>query len=121
MIDRTPAERLDRALDALLAQDAPAPAPAMALDPRLRPLLVTGRRVQLALAPLPAGDRFEARLAQRLAHERHRGPSSWQWPHPPAWLLLTGAVSSAAVGVGVGAYAVWRGNRRGALHRLVGR
>jgi hypothetical protein len=38
--------------------------------------------------------------------------------HVPSWLLLTGAASSAALGVGVTAYAVWRGARRGPLHRF---
>ncbi len=115
MSDRTPAERLDRALDALLVDGAPA-----AVDPGLRPLLATAQRVRSAVAPIPAGARFEQRLALRLNRVPHRSLGE-RWLHPPAWLLLSGAVSSAAVGVGVTAYAVWRGNRRGPLHRITGR
>jgi hypothetical protein len=40
----------------------------------------------------------------------------------PARLLLTGAVSSAALGVGVTAYAVWRARHPAGIgHRLVHR
>lgn len=103
MADRTPAERLDRALDTLLADGPPSG------DPELRPLLDTAGRLRMALGPVPFSPRFEANLAGRVAGQRR--PSRFEL-HVPPWLLLTGAVSSAAVGVGVTAYAVWRGSRR---------
>jgi hypothetical protein len=113
--DRTPAERLDHALDVLLADEAPPPG-----DPAIGPLLLTAERVRWAVAPVPAGARFQERLAVRIARAPHRPPAG-RWLHPPAWLLLTGAVSSAVVGVGMTAYVLWRGNRRSALQRLTGR
>jgi hypothetical protein len=113
--DRTPAERLDHALDALLADAAPAP-----LDPALGPLLMTARRVRAAVAPVPVAARFDRRLAARLTRPPSRSLPE-HWLHPPAWLLVSGAVSSALVGLGMTAYAVWRGNRRSALHRITGR
>jgi hypothetical protein len=117
VIERTPAERLDRALDALLAATSASPP----VDPQLRPLIGTADRVRMALAPIPVAPRFETRLGHKLASRPH----GWRPPrdrlHLPGWLLLTGAVSSAAVGVGVTAYAVWRGSRRGSLPGLGGR
>ncbi len=117
MIERTPAERLDHALDALLATTQASPP----VDPQLRPLLGTAHRVRLALAPIPAGARFEARLGHKLAAAQHGLIPARDRLHLPGWLLLTGAVSSAAVGVGVTAYAVWRGSRRGSIRGLGGR
>jgi hypothetical protein len=70
---------------------------------------------------LPAGTRFEARLASRLA-----APSvvaqmiaalteaTRRELRHPGRILITGAVSSAAVGVGVTVLARRRGSRRGA-------
>jgi hypothetical protein len=113
--DRTPAERLDRALDTLLA-DGHAQAPVV--DHELRPLIATADRVRFALAPVPVSPRFEARLAHRVASTR-RGPIADL--HVPTWVLITGAASSAALGVGVTAYAVWRGSRRAPGHRSLGR
>jgi hypothetical protein len=115
MTDRTPAERLDHALDALLAEAEPAHA-----DPEMRPLLVTALRVRRAVAPIPSGARFQRRLAARISRAPRR-PMLERWLHPPAWLLLSGAISSAAVGLGMTAYAVWRGNRRSSLQRIAGR
>lgn len=103
MPDATPAERLDRALDALFADRA------VVTDPALRPLVDVAERVRLAVGPVPISPRFEARLATRMAHARR---SPWIDRRVPTWLLVTGAASSAALGVGVTAYAVWRGTRR---------
>ena len=103
MVDASPAERLDRAVDALLAERV------VVTDPALRPLVDTAERLRLALGPVPISPRFEARLATRVAHARR---SAWSDRHVPTWLLVTGAASSAALGVGVTAYAVWRGTRR---------
>jgi hypothetical protein len=99
----SPAERLDRALDALLAERP------MVAEPALRTLVETAEKVRLALGPVPVSPRFEARLATRVARARH---SSWPDLHVPTWLLVTGAASSAALGVGVTAFAVWRGAHR---------
>ncbi|HEY8922378.1 MAG TPA: hypothetical protein VIN32_07105 [Candidatus Limnocylindria bacterium] len=72
-----------------------------------------------ALVPLPAGSRFEARLASRLAGhgslERFVagiGDATRRELRHPARILLTGAVSSAAVGVGVTVLAMRRVARR---------
>lgn len=103
MAARTPAERLDRALDTLLADGAPSG------EPELRRLLDAAGRLRMALSPVPISPRFEADLGRRIVAQRRSGRFEL---HVPTWLLLTGAVSSAAVGVGVTAYAVWRGSRR---------
>lgn len=116
MSDRTPAERLDRALDTLLA-DGHAQPPA-AVDHELRPLIATADRLRFALAPVPVSPRFEARLAHRVTSARRRPIPDL---HVPTWVLITGAASSAALGVGVTAYAVWRGSRRVPSHRSLGR
>lgn len=115
MPDRTPADRLDRALDALLASGAGRGV--TVAEQELRPLLDAADRLRLALGPVPVSPRFEARLASRVAGRRRSlGPPV----HVPTWLLVTGAASSVAVGVGVTAFAVWRGSRRGPAHRSPG-
>jgi hypothetical protein len=120
------AEQLDRAIDRVLAGDAPGGA----LDASLKPLADVAARLRTALVPVPPSAAFERRLGTRLA----RGGQPWsagmqamshlvreQLRHP-ARLLVTGAVSSAALGVGVTAYAVWRGTRRSSVaQRLVHR
>ena len=119
-------EQLDRAVDRALAGEPPG----SALDASLRPLVGVAAALRNALGPVPPSATFERRLAQRLA----RGPEALaafravpdlvreQLRHP-ARLLVTGAVSSDALGVGVTAYAVWRGSRRpsGVAHRLAHR
>jgi hypothetical protein len=102
-IDRTPAERLDRALDSLLQGGA------TPREPELRSLLDAADRLRVALPPVPVSARFEADLARRVATRRRINAGDL---HVPTWLLVTGAVSSAAVGVGITAFAVWRGSRR---------
>jgi hypothetical protein len=119
-------EQLDRAIDRVLAGEPPG----RALDTSVRPLVGVAAALRSALGPVPPSASFERRLAERL----NRGPETLsafravpdllreQLRHP-ARLLVTGAVSSAALGVGVTAYAVWRGSRRpsGVAHRLVHR
>lgn len=116
------AERLDRALDAVLDGVTPSLAAAAAgIGPHGRRLVVLGDGVRAALADPPVAPRFEARLGARLAAAvAHRDPVGWALRHPGR-LIVTGAVGSA-VGVGVTAYAVWlRGSRRSAGHRLLQR
>ncbi len=106
----TPAERLDAALSALLA-DEPRRDPAL---PRAAALL------KAALSPVPPSAGFEERLARRLTGgglgERLRQRAVLARRElTPARLIAAGAVSSAAVGVTV--LAVWRtGGRRQAGH-----
>jgi hypothetical protein len=71
------------------------------------------------LGPLPAGSRFEARLAARLASHgpvvdlvAAIGEATRRELRHPGRILLTGAVSSAAVGVGVTLLAMRRVARR---------
>ena len=118
MPTRTPAERLDEAVERILSDERPA------FDTELLPLVDTASRLREALPLLPTGHSFEARLAARLAHPHGIGSvlatvgeATWRELKHPSRLLVTGAVSSAAVGVGVTAFAVWRGTRRHAERR----
>ena len=111
------AERLDRAVDRLLSGASPS------LDGEFRPLMRTGSALAAALRPLPAGERYAAELWTRLARPAPGGRITAALAgivsrRPPSWLLVTGAVSSAAVGVGVTAFALWRGSRRPAVRGL---
>jgi hypothetical protein len=107
----TIADRLDRAVDLVMTGAGPAAAVARAgLDSSERSLLETAQRARGALLPPPIGTRFEARLGTRLAGVAQRANAfDWAVRHPR--LVVTGAVGSAAVGVGVTAYAVWRSSR----------
>ena len=112
------AQRLDRAIDELLAGAPSGAAAAVAgLEGRARNPVGTADRVRLALTLPPVAPRFEARLGARLAGLAPvRDSVPWALRHPGR-LIVTGAVGSA-VGVGVTAYAVWRSTRRGSMHRL---
>ena len=110
------AERLDRALDPIVSARPPEPdAARAAVGPPIAPLVVLAARVRAALPAPPVAPRFEARLGARLA-----ASATATAPRPPlAWALgspgrriVTGAVGSAAVGVGITAFAVWRHGRR---------
>ena len=115
------AERLDAALDSLIS-DGPLRPAAVAVDPALRPLVALGADVSAALALPVVAPRFEARLGARLAEAVvPRDPLAWAFRHPGR-LIITGAVGSAAVGVGITAFAVWRGRRHPTVpHRLLQR
>lgn len=109
----TPAERLDEAVDRLLSDQRPA------VDSELLPLVDTASRLREALPLLPTGHSFEVKLAARLAHPNPIanamatvGEVTRRELQHPSRLLITGAVSSAAVGVGVTALVVWRGTHR---------
>jgi hypothetical protein len=112
----TPAEQLDHAIDQLLTGARPH------VGADLRPLLDAAYVVARAFPALPAGDRFEARLRARLAGANPfvraadaLGDFTRRELRQPRHLLAAGAVSSAAVGVGVTALVMWRGSRRGGL------
>jgi hypothetical protein len=112
VIHRTPAERLDHALEGLAEGDL------SPTDPELRPLLETALLLERSLAPVPASDRFEEALAGRLA-ERGLFARNLVALRHPSRLVVTGAVSSAAVGC-LAAFALWRGTRRSSVDRLAG-
>lgn len=99
MTTRSTPERLDEAVETLLAGERPA------VDAELRPLARVADLLADALRPMPPGDRFEAQLARRLAEGGRRRVTTGR-------LLAAGALSSAAVGVTVTAWAVWRSTRR---------
>jgi hypothetical protein len=110
----TPAERLDDAVDAVLAgSPAPVAAAAAGVASVDRALVDAAASLRAALGTSLVAPRFEARLGARLAGV---GGMPWILRHPGR-LIVTGAVGSA-VGVGVTAYAVWR-SRTG--HRLLHR
>jgi hypothetical protein len=110
----TTAERLDRAVDAVLSgSPAPVAAASAGVNPADRPLVETAVALRATLATSLVAPRFEARLGARLAGV---GGTRWILRHPGR-LIVTGAVGSA-VGVGVTAYAVWRSR---SPHRLLHR
>lgn len=89
------------------------------VGPELAPLVEAATLLRSALAPLPAGTRFEARLASRLAAPgpvaqivAAVGEATRRELHHPGRILITGAVSSAAVGVGFTFLAIRRVARR---------
>jgi hypothetical protein len=112
MTTGSPAERLDHAVDVLLAGGR------AAQDADLRPLLETATAVRAALPPIPAGRGFEVRLLGRLTQAGGVANAvgaleafARRELRHPARILAAGAVSSAAVGVTVTAVAVWRSRR----------
>ncbi|MCA1588480.1 MAG: hypothetical protein LC744_07460 [Chloroflexi bacterium] len=117
------AERLDHALDGIVAGRAPAVAAAAgAFDPALRQLVTLGGDLRAAMPVPVVAPRFEARLGAKLAQAAQPlDPVAWALRHPGR-LIVTGAVGSA-VGVGITAFAVWRSARRAPspAHRLLHR
>jgi hypothetical protein len=112
----TRAERLDRAIEALLRGSTPGVAAATAeIGGDDRPLVVVAESLRTTLAQPVVAPRFEARVGARLSGA---AATPWVLRHPGR-LIVTGAVGSA-LGVGVTAYAVWRSTRRpsGAAQRL---
>ena len=109
------AERLDRALDQLLAGSRPA------ADRSIAPLLDAAALVRAAMPPIPAADSFESRVLGRIAQGRRTTSAigalermARRELRHPGRIIAAGAVSSAAVGVTVTALAVWRSRRHGA-------
>lgn len=120
MTDRSRAATLDLALDAV-------PSAAASRDSELMPLLAAASLVRRAVPQVPASAALERRIAARIApgnpvtrRLRALGVATRRELRHPGALLVTGAVSSAAVGC-LTAFAVWRGTRRSAAHRFVGR
>lgn len=114
MTGTTQAERIDRAVDALIAGETPV------VDPALRPLLDAAATLSASLAGVPPSARFEERLARRLRGSPHRpvaearaAVADWSRQQlTPQRLLLTGAVGSAVGVAGVAAVAFWRATHR---------
>lgn len=108
------AERLDRALDAIVSARLPEPgAPGGSIASPIAPLVALAAEVRAAHPSPPVAPRFEARLGARLAAAAAipRPPLAWALGSPGR-RIVTGAVGSAAVGVGITAFAVWRHGRR---------
>src|SRR5919108_5255092 len=107
----TRAELVDRVIDLVLAGNDPGVAAGAVGDASLRPLARAAAALERALVPVPPSVRFEALLGTRLAHLRlvDRASRAIQRPNR---LLVGAAVSSAAIGVGVTAFAVWRSARQ---------
>lgn len=89
------------------------------MGPELAPLVDAASVVRSALGSLPAGSRFEARLAARLATAGTLGQlvaaigeAARHELHHPGRILITGAISSAAVGAGFTVLALRRLGRR---------
>jgi len=116
VLERTPAERVDHLVDTVLV-DQPASSSQLT-DPELRRLAAVAARLHAALPPVPAASAFEGRLGRRLAAMPRRQLLARDLFHIPAWVILTGAVSSAAVGIT--AFAVWRTGGHGIIRRLGG-
>lgn len=121
MTTGSPAERLDHAVEQLLAGGRPQG------DATLASLLEAASLVRAALPPLPGGERFEERLLGRLTHAGGMSGAAGALQafalrelRHPGRILAAGAVSSAAVGVTVTALAVWRSRRTAVLSARVG-
>jgi hypothetical protein len=122
-IDAAPAPRVPSVaeqLDAIITRLVAGAQVPVRVEGELRPLVAAARALAAALRPVPVAPRFEARLGTRLAQaggplarrvRAFTGLTRRELRHPGR-LIAAGAVSSAAVGVGVTALAVWRGGRR---------
>jgi hypothetical protein len=115
------AERLEHAVERLMAGDRPV------ADRATAPLLEAAALVRAALPPIPGGDALDARLLAQITQRRRvdaavdalEAFARRELRHPRR-LIAAGAVSSAAVGVTVTAVAVWRSRRHGALSLRAG-
>jgi hypothetical protein len=112
MTTGSPAERLDHAVDVLLAGGRPP------RNATTRPLLETAATVRAALPPIPTARGFEARVLTRLTHPDGVAGAVGALEaivrrelRHPVRILAAGAVSSAAVGVTLTAVVVWRSRR----------
>jgi hypothetical protein len=113
---RSQAERLEHAVEQLMAGDRPVADGAMA------PLLETAALVRAALPPVPSGEALDARLLAQITQRRRVNVAvdaleafARRELRHPGRLIAAGAVSSAAVGMTVTAVAVWRSRRHAPL------
>ena len=111
-ISLSPAERVDRLVDAALTSGAPPALPAG----DLRHLATLASTLGDALAAIPPSTDFESHLAARLADAADRRRAIGMFRHRGRLLVTGAAVSSAALGVT--AFAVWRSTRRQSAHRF---
>ncbi|MDH4334052.1 MAG: hypothetical protein OEW24_02155 [Chloroflexota bacterium] len=113
MTTRTRADRLDEAVAGLLAGDRPS------VDPELAPLVDAAALIRAALSPMPVGARFSSRLEARLVRRRRLAAAAAAISdvtrrelRQPGRLAIAGVISSAVIGVGLTALALWIGTRR---------
>ena len=111
-ISLSPAERVDRLVDAALADGASRPPP----TGDMRQLAALAATLGDALAAVPPSADFESHLAARLADAAAGRRAMGVFGRRGRLLVTTAAVSSAAVGVT--AFAVWRSTRRQSAHRF---
>ncbi|HEX6475280.1 MAG TPA: hypothetical protein VF114_09385 [Candidatus Limnocylindria bacterium] len=111
---RSQAERLEHAVEQLMAGDQPV------ADRGMAPLLEAAELVRAAMPPIPGGDALDARLLAQITRRRRVNVAVDALLEHPGRLLAAGAVSSAAVGA-VTAVAVWRMRRHGGLSLRAGR
>ena len=118
---RSQAERLELAVEQLMAGGRPVADRAMA------PLLEAAALVRAALPPIPGGDALDARLMAQITQRRRLDAAvealesfARRELRHPGRVIAAGAVSSAAVGVTVTAVAVWRSRRHGAMSLRAG-
>lgn len=100
----TDADRLDRAVTAVLAGE-----PA-AVPPTLADHLAAARVLRTALHPVPAGSAFEDALGARLASGPRTDPGRLmgQFVRHHQRLVVTGAVSSVVLSTASAAVLAWR-------------
>jgi hypothetical protein len=109
-ISPSPAERVDRLVDAALGGAQPPP------GGDLHHLAALASTLSDALVAVPPSAAFEAHLAARLAEAAEGRGAIGVFRHRGRLLVTGAAVSSAAVGVT--AFAVWRSTRRQSAHRF---
>jgi hypothetical protein len=100
----TDAQRIDRAVSAVL-EDRP-----VALPPPLADELSTARALRADLPLVPPGDAFEEALALRLSDGHTSDAGSWvgDFARRHHRLVLTGAVGSVLVSTAGAAVFAWR-------------
>ena len=108
MTSRSQAERLEHAVERLMAGDQPV------TDRSMAPLLEAAELVRAAMPPIPVGDALDARLLAQITQRRRVDAAvdaleafARRELRHPGRLIAAGVVSSAAVGA-VTAVAVWQ-------------
>ena len=100
----TDADRLDRAVTAMLADEP------VAVPPTLADQLAMARVLRAALSSVPAGSEFEDALAERLARGPRTDPGRLmsRFVRHHQRLVVTGAVSSVVLSTASAAVLAWR-------------